>query len=65
MSRGWKSRSEEGKTYLPSLLISPPSSTGISRLSPAPEAADPEMAVDPGNLLVTDSSIPESVATTY
>ena len=47
----------------PVLLIDPPSSTGISRLPPAPEAAEPEMAVLPGNFEVTDSSIPESVAT--
>ena len=52
----------EHTTYFPSLLISPPSSTGISRLSPAPEAADPVVIVLPGNLLVTDSSIPDSVA---
>ena len=51
--------------YFPSLLISPPSSTGISRLSPAPEAAEPVVRVLPGNLLVTDSSTPDSVATGY
>jgi hypothetical protein len=31
-----------------------------SLLSPAPEAADPTVTVEPGNLFVTDSSTPES-----
>lgn len=41
---------------------SPPSSIGISLLSPAPLAALPYVAVEPGNLLVTDVSMPDSVA---
>jgi len=48
----------------PVLFIrSPPSSTGISRLSPAPEAAEPTFTVLPGNFEVTDSSTPDSLAT--
>ena len=43
-------------------IISPPSSTGISRLSPAPEAAEPTLIVLPGNLFVTLVSTPDSVA---
>ena len=42
--------------------IPPPSSTGISRLSPAPETLLPYSAVLPGNLLVTDWSMPDSTA---
>ena len=49
-------------TYWPSFLMSPPSSGGISRLSPAPDAAEPDTAVLPGNFDVADSSIPDSVA---
>lgn len=49
--------------FSPGLEIrSPPSSTGISRLSPAPEAAEPTVMVLPGNLLVTLVSMPDSVA---
>ena len=43
-------------------IISPPSSTGISRLSPAPEAAEPTLIVLPGNLFVTSVFTPDSVA---
>ena len=39
-------------------IISPPSSTGISR----PEAAEPTLIVLPGNLFVTLVSTPDSVA---
>lgn len=45
-----------------SMTKSPPSSKGISRLSPAPEAAEPTLTVDPGNLLVTFVSTPDSFA---
>ena len=49
--------------FSPGLEIkSPPSSTGISRLSPAPEAAEPTLIVLPGNLFVTLVSTPDSVA---
>lgn len=49
--------------FSPGLEIkSPPSSTGISRLSPAPEAAEPTVMVLPGNLFVTLVSTPDSVA---
>ena len=49
--------------FSPGLEIrSPPSSTGISRLSPAPEAAEPTLMVLPGNFSVTLVSTPESVA---
>ena len=58
-----------GSTYWPDPpfspgleIISPPSSTGISRLSPAPEAAEPTLIVLPGNLFVTLVSTPDSVA---
>lgn len=40
----------------------PPSDSGISRLSPAPEAAEPYVTSEPGNLFVTDSSTPDSAA---
>ena len=43
-------------------IRSPPSSTGISRLSPAPDAAEPTLTSAPGNLLLTDWSTPDSVA---
>jgi len=53
----------EGQTYRPvALLISPPSSKGISRLSPAPDAAEPTVTVEPGNLVVAASLMPESWA---
>lgn len=49
--------------FSPGLEIrSPPSSTGISRLSPAPDAAEPTVMVLPGNLSVTLVSTPDSVA---
>ena len=49
--------------FSPGLEIkSPPSSTGISRLSPAPEAAEPTFIVLPGNFSVTEVSTPDSVA---
>lgn len=52
--------------FSPGLEIrSPPSSTGISRLSPAPDAAEPTLMVLPGNLLVTLVSTPDSVAGRY
>lgn len=52
--------------FSPGLEIkSPPSSTGISRLSPAPEAAEPTVMVLPGNLFVTLVSTPDSVARRY
>ena len=51
------------QTYRPvALLMSPPSSTGISRLSPAPDAAEPTVTVEPGNLFVAASLMPESEA---
>lgn len=51
----------KGHTYRPvALLMSPPSSKGISRLSPAPDAAEPTVTVEPGNLVVTASLTPES-----
>jgi hypothetical protein len=43
-------------------LISPPSLSGISRLSPAPLAAEPYVAVLPGNLFVAEMSMPDSRA---
>ena len=43
-------------------MMSPPSSTGISRLSPAPEADEPTLTVLPGNLVVTFVSTPDSFA---
>lgn len=49
-------------TYSPELVMPPPSSTGISRLSPAPDAAEPIWTVLPGNLVVTLASTPDSVA---
>ena len=42
--------------------MSPPSSMGISLLSPAPETWEPYSAVEPGNFWVTEESIPDSVA---
>ena len=49
--------------FSPGLEIkSPPSSTGISRLSPAPDAAEPTLMVLPGNFSVTLVSTPDSVA---
>lgn len=46
-------------TYCPvSLLMLPPSSTGISRWSPAP--CPPTVTVEPGNLAVALSSMPEA-----
>lgn len=51
-----------GDTHRPALSTSPPSSTGISRLSPAPDAAEPTLMVLPGNFVVTDSSTPDSIA---
>lgn len=51
----------ERQTYRPvALLMSPPSSRGISRLSPAPDAAEPTVTVEPGNLVVAASLMPES-----
>lgn len=49
-------------TCRPALSISPPSSTGISRLSPAPEAAEPTTTALPGNLEVAPASTPDSRA---
>ena len=46
-------------------IKSPPSSTGISRLSPAPDAAEPTFMVLPGNFSVTLVSTPDSVARSY
>lgn len=40
--------------YRPESRMSPPSSAGISRLPPAPDAAEPTLTVLPGNLAVTD-----------
>lgn len=53
-----------GHAHVPLLLISPPSSTGISRLSPAPDAADPIFTSPPGYLFTAASSMPDSVAVT-
>lgn len=50
-------------TYFPVLgLISPPSDRGMSRLLPAPEAAEPYVTSAPGNLFSTEESTPDSVA---
>lgn len=46
----------------PPPIAPPPSSTGISRLSPAPEAEEPTLTVEPGNFCVTDVSTPDSFA---
>lgn len=57
-------RDRGSNTYCPvARLMSPPSSTGISRLSPAPDAAEPTVTSLPGNFLTADSSIPDSTAT--
>jgi hypothetical protein len=57
-----------GCTYCPDpvfpdlVMRSPPSSIGISRLSPAPEAAEPTFTLPPGNLSAALVSMPDSVA---
>lgn len=43
-------------------IRSPLSSTGISRLSPWPEAWEPVLTTEPGNLAVTPSLTPDSVS---
>ena len=40
----------------------PPSSSGMSRFPPAPDAADPVTTLPPGNRSAADSSIPDSRA---
>lgn len=52
-------KKKRDQTNRPSPPTSPPSSTGISRPSPLPDAPDPTWTVLPGNLAVTDSSTPE------
>ena len=43
-------------------IMSPPSSTGISRLSPAPEAEEPTFTPPPGYFVVALVSTPDSLA---
>jgi len=53
--RGW-----EETYFFVCGLMPPPSSSGISRLSPAPDAAEPYVTVAPGNLFSTSSLTPDS-----
>ena len=57
--RGW-----EETYFFVCGLMPPPSSSGISRLSPAPDAAEPYVTVAPGNLFSTSSLTPDSSTAT-
>jgi hypothetical protein len=63
VSEAGPNEKDEMSTYFPVRgSKSPPSERGISRLSPAPEAALPYITSEPGSLFRTPSSTPDSAA---